>query len=182
MHRLTTIIAMIALLAVPASAVASPEQIYADCEDNGRLDRPYGDGDLREALRDIPPDLDEYSNCSELIRGQLAGVNPGSGRGAAGTGGTTPQGLPEGNGVGSVPLGPNGKPLDPLLDAADEEKRDVASASAGEDIKPTSAGVRPGEPDGELPGVLIALLVLGGVALAASAAHALKGRVLGRPA
>ena len=29
---------------------ASPEQIYADCEDNGRLDSRYSDADLRERI------------------------------------------------------------------------------------------------------------------------------------
>ena len=184
MHRLTLIITMIALVAVPSTALASPEQIYNDCEDNGRLDRRYSDADLRAAARDIPPDLDEYSNCRELIRGALSGVDTTGGAGGGSTSGTggSPDGLPEGNGVGSVPLDPQGKPLNPLIDAQDDEKADVAAATAGREIRPPSAGVRPGEADGDLPTSLLVVLVLGAIALLAAGALALKQRVLGRPA
>jgi hypothetical protein len=191
MHRLT-LLTMLALLLAPATALASPAQIYADCEDNGRLDKRYSDGDLREAQRDIPQDLDEYSNCRELIRGQLAGVETNSGGGGGAVGGSgggggssaggAPEGLPEGNGVGSVPLDGKGKPLDPLVDAQPDEQRDVRSAAAGEDIRPTSAGVRPGEPDGDLPSPLIVALILAGVATLLALAWNLKQLVVGRTA
>ena len=189
MHRLTLIITMIALLAVPATAFASPEQIYADCEDNGRLDSRYSDADLRDSLRDIPQDLDEYSNCSELIRGALTGVDtsggdptrPGAAAGAGGTGGG-PDGRPQGNGVGSVPLDPKGNPLDPRVDAEPQEKTAVSDAAAGRDLRPTSAGVRPGEADGDLPAPVIAFLILAGLAALAAGAATIKQLVVGRPA
>ena len=48
MHRLPPLIlTLVVLLAVPSAALASPEQIYDDCQDNGRLDKRYSDADYR---------------------------------------------------------------------------------------------------------------------------------------
>ena len=187
MHRsrLLTLLSLVIALALPAAAAASPSAVYRDCEDNARLDRRHSDADLRAALRDIPQDIDEYSNCRELISGALAGVNT-TGRGSAygqnGVGGGLPDGLAPGNGVGSVPLGPNGKPLDPRVDAAPDERQELRSAAAGDDIRPTSAGVRPGEPDGDLPVPLLVALALATVALLAAGAPRLRHLGRGRPA
>ena len=52
------LVALCALAAVPALATASVDEIYEDCQ-NGRLDKRYSAKDLREALKDIPVDLDE---------------------------------------------------------------------------------------------------------------------------
>jgi hypothetical protein len=183
MHRLSLIITIVVLLAVPASAVASPEQIYDDCQDNGRLDKRYADSDYRAALRDMPEDLDEYTNCRDLVRAGLDGVDTtgsaggGGGTAGGGTGGggtAQPEGLPEGNGVGSVPLGPEGKPLNPEIDAAPEEREELNAARTGDSIRPTSAGVRPGEPEGSLPGPLLALLIAGGIAGLAAGGMAVR--------
>lgn len=188
MYRLPLLIAMIVLLASPAAASASPERIYADCEDNGRLDGRYSASDLNEAKRDIPEDLDEYSNCVELINGALSRGSRAGGGGAAGGGtvpfgpGGGPTGLPPGNGVGSLPLGPDGKPLDPLIDATPEERREVLAASSGRDIRPTATGVRPGDPDGDLPAPLVAVLILAGLATLTGMGLAIKQLVVGRPA
>lgn len=187
MLRFTLLITtLLALLASPAGASASPQQIYDDC-DNGRLDERHSDADLRKALKDVPEDLDEYTSCSDLIRGALSGVdtmgqNTGGGGGGTGAGGSGPTDLPQGNGAGSVPLDPKGKPLNPLIDAQQDERDAVAAAQQGQEIRPTSAGVRPGEPDGELP--LPLLVVLGLAGIAALAAAALRGKQLlsGRPA
>jgi hypothetical protein len=186
MLRFTLLVTtLLALLAFPAGASASPGQIYDDC-DNGRLDKKHSDADLRKALKDVPEDLDEYTSCSDLIRGALSGVDTaGQSNGGAGGGtggGAGPTDLPQGNGAGSVPLDPKGKPLNPLIDAQQDERDQIAAAQQGQDIRPTSAGVRPGEPDGELPVPLIVVLALAGIA--ALAAAALRGRQLftGRPA
>lgn len=185
MLRFTLLITFFALLAFPAGASASPQQIYNDC-DNGRLDKKYSDSDLRKALKDVPEDIDEYTSCSDLIRGALSGVDTTGNNGGAGGGGTGggsgPTDLPQGNGAGSVPLDPKGKPLNPLIDAQQDERDAVAAAQQGQEIRPTSAGVRPGEPDGELPLPLIVVLVLAGIAGLAAAALGGKQRLRGRPA
>ena len=185
MLRFTLLFTLLALLAVPAGALASPQQIYDDCQDNGRLDKRYSDSDYRKALKDMPEDLDEYTNCSDLVRAGLSGVDTsggGTGAGGAGGSGSGPAGLPQGNGTGSVPLDPKGKPLNPLIDAQQDERDQITAAQAGEQIRPTSAGVRPGEPDGELPGPLIVVLVLAGIAGLAAGALGVKQLVTGQTA
>lgn len=193
MSRLSLLITMVVLLVAPAQALASPEAIYDDCQDNGRLDKRYKDADYRKALKDMPEDLDEYTNCRDLVRAGLDGVDTtgggngggttagggGVGGSAGGTGG--PSDLPQGNGVGSVPLGPEGKPLNPEIDAAPQERAELNAARSGETIKPTSAGVRPGEPNGEMPRPLIALLVLAAIGGLAAGGMGVKQIVAGRP-
>lgn len=41
---------LLALVVVSTATAASPSEIYADYADNGRLDRPYSDSDLKGAL------------------------------------------------------------------------------------------------------------------------------------
>ncbi len=52
MRRLV-LTALIALLALPASAAASVDAIYEDCQD-GRLDKRHPKPELRQALDDLP--------------------------------------------------------------------------------------------------------------------------------
>jgi len=190
MLRVSLVITLFALLALPAGASASPQQIFDDCQDNGRLDKKYSDSDYRKALKDMPEDLDEYTNCRDLVRAGLSGVDTSGGGGSAGGGGGTggrgggtgPSDLPQGNGAGSVPLDPKGKPLNPLIDAQQEERDQITAAQNGEQIRPTSAGVRPGEPDGELPAPMIAVLLLAGIAGLAAGAAGVRQLLSGRTA
>ncbi len=173
MRRLV-LTALIALLAVPAAAGASVDAIYDDCQD-GRLDKRYPKPELREALKDMPADLDEYSNCRELI---VAARDNRRGGGGAGPGSTHENdgddygALPAGE--GGLPLGPDGKPIDPRGIAEPNERAELDRARQGVGRPAQVAevkGVKPGEPDGaSVPFPLIALIVLsagGGLALAA---------------
>jgi hypothetical protein len=192
MIRRALLLALMALAAVPAVAAASPSQIFEDCQD-GRLDKRYSDGDYRGALSDIPPDLDEYTNCRELIRSAQQGVRGGGGSGpgsnfndADGYGA-----LPAGE--GGLPLGPDSKPIDPAGIASAEERKDLEAARkglAGTDRStdadgpraiPAGAAERPDQANGaELPGALIVLLVLIGGAVVAALVPRLRDLVLRR--
>ena len=68
-----------AALAFPASAVADSEGVIRDCGQDGKLDRKYSNRDLREARANLPTDLDEYSDCREIIS---AAISTGGGSGA----------------------------------------------------------------------------------------------------
>ena len=76
---LTTTVAF-AALALPASALASPEAVIRDCGQDGKLNGSYSNRDLREARANLPTDLSEYSDCSEIISAAIS--TGGSGKDA----------------------------------------------------------------------------------------------------
>lgn len=89
LQSLVLVIAAVALLA-PATATASPDAVLRDCAQDGQLDKAYSNKDLRGALREIPSDLDEYSDCREVIGGAIkSGSDKGGGRGATNGGGSS---------------------------------------------------------------------------------------------
>src|SRR5919201_2243054 len=47
-----TAVAAAALIGAPGALAATPQQIYKDLADNGRLDRTYSKSDLQRALKD----------------------------------------------------------------------------------------------------------------------------------
>ena len=184
MRRLLIFTALIALLLPTAAAFAGPvDEIYDDCQD-GRLDKKYASKDLRQALEDMPGDVDEYTNCREVIRAAQQGVRGGGGSGPgsnfndAGGYGALPAG------EGGLPLGPDSKPIDPKSIASDDEKADLDRAQKGEELAdrkadtvtgtaPRSAGVAPSDSGADVPTPLIVLLAL----IAAGAFAALIPRV-----
>ena len=178
MRRLALILLAL-LVCAPAQALASSEQVLEDCQD-GRIDKKYSSKELRDALEDMPADLDEYTSCREVIRSAQQGLRGGGG---SGPGSVVPdsQGygaLPAGE--GGLPLGPDSKPIDPRGIATEEERADLDRARKGEGLSdsttgvdggmaPQSAGVAPTRSsDAGLPTPLIVLLAL--VALGAAAA------------
>jgi hypothetical protein len=82
------LLTLLAALALPAAASADP---VSDCAGDGDLDKRYSNSQLRKALDNIPGDLDEYSNCREVIKGAIASGsdkrNDTSGDGSRGGGG-----------------------------------------------------------------------------------------------
>lgn len=157
----TLLCALTALVAFPGAASASPEQIFEDCQD-GRLDKKYSAKDYRRALAGLPTDIDEYTNCRDVIRRAQLGFDgdPAGGAGGQGDGGF-------GTGVG---VDPNGRQIDPLQSATPQERAAVDAARAVVTPRITAAGARPGDAGAALPLPLVIVLVLtGGAALALSA-------------
>ena len=158
------------------AASASPDAIFEDCQD-GRLDKRYSDADYRDALSDIPVDLDEYTNCRELIRSAQQGVRGGGGSGPGsdfnGAGGYGA--LPAGE--GGLPLGPDSKPIDPVGIASPEERAEVEAARTSDRAVPASAGVSPGDHGASLPLPLVILLVLTAVGVLAALAPRIRDLV-----
>jgi hypothetical protein len=74
-------------MALPAGAMANPAQ---DCNNDGDLDKNYTNSELRRAIENLPTDLDEYSNCREILSGAITaksdkgGNRPSTGGGDAG--------------------------------------------------------------------------------------------------
>ena len=86
MH-LRTSLALIAvlLLGLPAAAQASGSEVIRDCAQDGKLDKTYTQKELQDADRNLPSDIDEYTDCRSVIRAAMHGGsgNPG-GPGPAG--------------------------------------------------------------------------------------------------
>jgi hypothetical protein len=115
------VLAVLAVVALPGSAMAAPNPI-ADCNDNGVLDKKYSNEQLRNALENLPTDLDEYSNCREILSGAITG---GSDRG-----GNRPT------------LGADGSPLPAEEQAARaQDNEDLAAITADPEKSPPSVQI-----------------------------------------
>ena len=80
MH-LRTSLALIAvlLLGLPAAAHASGSDVIRDCADDGKLDKQYSQKELQSAERNLPSDIDEYTDCRSVIRAALHGGSGSTG-------------------------------------------------------------------------------------------------------
>lgn len=211
-RTLTPLLLLLALaVVVPATASASSYDILEDCQD-GRLDKSYSPSDLREALRDLPVDLDEYSNCREVIRsaqqgvrgpggsgpkqgdtGPIVGAGPdtGSGTGAATPGiGQAAQDAAGDSNYGPLQPGEGGLPrngdvaANPLdFSATPEERKGFEEARAVDpSLVAAKAGAHPKTAGADLPNGLIVLLALTGGAILATVIPRLRDLVVRRSA
>lgn len=194
------ILLILVLTLVPAArAMASPTDVILDCENNGRLDHAYTQKELRGALAHLPSDIDEYTNCRDIIRGaQLAAAGGGSGGsgGSSGSSGTTGGGSGSGgsgSGAGTTSApgdfgGFSGVPANGEQGASAAERQALADArSAGGQAVPIGgAAIVPGAVDRRttavsgsvLPTPLWIVLAIGAAGLIALGALDLRRRVL----
>jgi hypothetical protein len=174
MRRLL-ITAVLGCLLLPAGAWASGNAVIKDCTDDGVIQGHYSQKDYKDALNNLPTDVDEYTNCRDVIkRAQLGATGGGGG------GGGTP-----GGGAAVAPPG-----TDPLAGASASERAAVDAARRAGAAKPIRIGgklVQPGKlgfgglgSPTTLPGSLIAVLVAIGIAAAAAAAMYVRNRVIAR--
>jgi hypothetical protein len=179
MRRLLTT-AVLGCLLLPATTWASGDAVIKDCTDDGVIQRHYSQKDYSDALNNLPTDVDEYTDCRDVIkRAQVGGTGGSGGPGSPGGGG--------GAGGGGGPAGG-----DPLATATAAERAAVAAASAAGATKPISIGgklVQPGKlglgglgSPTTLPGSLIAVLVALALAAAAAAGTYVRNRVIARRA
>jgi len=189
MRRLliTALVTLAALSAAPAVALADSAAIFRDCQD-GKIDGKYTQREFSTALRNIPTDADEYSDCRDVIRrAQLgaAGGSGASGGGAAGGGGGG-GGAPPSSAAANA-----GKTAAQIIQAASPaERAAVAQATGragaapvvvgGRTVSPDTSGLSPAGAANVLPVPLIVALVLLGGGLAAAAVRSILPRVLAR--
>jgi hypothetical protein len=115
------VLAVLALVALPAGAMAQNPAI-ADCNNDGDLDEKYTNKQLRDAIENLPTDLDEYSNCREILSGA---ITSGSDRGG-----------------GRPTLGSDGSPLPAEEQAArTKDNEDLAAITADPEKSPPSVDV-----------------------------------------
>lgn len=178
MRRLSLFILLAGAFAfAPTAAWASGVDVIRDCTDNGAIDDAHGPQDYADALSNLPSDVDEYTDCRQVIssasrnppRGQTDGVNAdgntgssGGGGGGGGSGG----GSSSGSGGGSV---------------KSASASGGARRASGPPVIPP-AGNLASQPTGRgVPVPLIVTAVLIALALIAWSAIALRRRARGEP-
>jgi hypothetical protein len=167
---------------------ATPFKVIKDCNQDGVLDGKYSNRELRDALDNLPTDIDEYSDCRDVIEAAITSGSSreGDGRPAGGGGGG-----PDGGGGGGGAGGGDPAVLTPEEQAArQQDQEDLAAITSpegrddrptidvgGETVKPGSNGlfdVATASNSVPLP-LLLVLIALGLLALGGGLA-ALRGR------
>jgi hypothetical protein len=166
MPRTVFVACLLALLVAAPTALADSTRakILRECQD-GRLTGDYTSKQIRDALNNIPDDIDQYSDCRDVLRGALLN-NAGNSGGGGGTGGGSGGGAGGGGGNGG---GNGGKPLTPSTDA-DRKALQSAATGGGQPLEISGKQVTPGEGElhNDLPTTLLVVLIM--LAVAATAA------------
>ena len=163
---------LVLLVAAPAATAGTRADIIADCYDNGRLDGDYSPSQIRDARNNLPADIDQYSDCRDVLSRALGGSGS---KGVDNSGG--------GGGEGGTPSAPAAPPT------AEEQTALETAAGTGGDapvqvgagtIVPGASGFSAGAAHADLPpSLIVALILLGLIALAMAVPSARK-RVLAR--
>jgi hypothetical protein len=168
--RLVGLALLCGALFAPAGAQAASDPVLKDCAD-GKIDGSYSQAQYKKALRHIPTDVDEYTDCRDLIRrAQLRDASGGKSGNDDQFGGIASDGASDDDGS-----------VDGLLaSASPSEKAALEAVTRGKDGGgPISVGgrtVTPGAADftsedvrnGLPPAVVATLVALGLMALAAA--------------
>ena len=187
MRRLFVLVTTL-LLVQATPALAGGGKVIRDCTDDGQLQGKYSQKELRDALNSIPSDVDEYTNCREIIRRAAFG---GAGSSKGGGGGGNAGG--EFGGFG----GSNNTPgADPEAAASPGEKRQIREArvqggkpvqleddkghAIGPLVRPAQVSRRTNSGSTEVPTPLLLAAVLLALAALAAAAPTFRDRVLPR--
>ena len=171
MVRLLTLSGLILLLAAPAASAGVREKILRECQD-GRITGDFTPKQLRDARKHIPTDIDEYSDCRDVLaQAALTGRGGSGGKGTSAPGGVLPGG-------GGSPMTAS----DPGETAAlDDARLNNAPLSVGDtSVIPGAAGFADTAVRHGLPTTLLVLLILLGLCALCAAVPAVRRRVLAR--
>ena len=111
------------------------QDIIRDCYDDGRLDGNYTASQIRDARNNLPADVDQYSDCRDVLARALGGSGDKAVGGGSGGGGTAAAG------ARSAAAGwATAAAAEPLTASGPEEQQalDAAALSGGD--KPIQVG------------------------------------------
>ena len=188
--RLLLATVLMLLVAVPAIAHAGTrEDIVADCYDDGRLDGNYSPSEIRDARNNLPADIDQYSDCRDVLARALGGSGAKSLGGGGGGGGGALGGTAGGTG-GATGGGGGGAPAQPLTPSGPEEQRQLDEAAlagggrpvqvGGSTVVPGAAGLASDATRNPIPVTLLVALILLGLAAVAGAIPYVRRRLHAR--
>jgi hypothetical protein len=131
----TTLVASVlavGVLAPTAAFAGAGTKVVTDCADDSKLSKKYTAAEYADALKNIPTDVDEYTDCRDVIkRAQLGlgtGSSGGSGGGSGGSGGGTGS---SGSGSGGGATGGGAATGDGASSAASNGLNDYDATLAG---------------------------------------------------
>jgi hypothetical protein len=173
----------VCLLVVPATAGASGRSVVRDCTDNGRIDSRHSQSDYKSALSSLPSDVDEYTDCRQIIeqakRRDASSSSSSGGSGGSGGGGGFSGGAGGFGGFDSATPPPASNiPASPSENGALAQagaQGGAPVAVAGEPITPGGTGITEAAFRHDVPGpllVLVVLLGLGALAMIVSGGRA----------
>jgi hypothetical protein len=169
---LASCVAAVLLTTASPALAGTREKILQECQD-GRLSGDYTAKEIRDARNNIPTDIDQYSDCRDVLARALAGKAGGGGGAGGGAGG--------GGGLGGS--GGSGPLLTPSSEADNSAIREAQTSGGkpvevgGSPVAPGVAGFATGAPRTGLPAGVIAVLVLLGLGALASAAPLARRRI-----
>jgi hypothetical protein len=184
MVRLLTLSALFLLLAAPVASAGTREKILRECQE-GRITGHYTPAQLRDARKNIPTDIDEYSDCRDVLgRASLSGRSGGSGGSGGGGGGgagesdsaVAPGGVASGGGGADITAPADKHEVTALANA----RKKAPVAVDGERLVPGASGFAADAARHELPTTLLTALVLLGLCALAAAVPAVRRRVIAR--
>lgn len=155
MLRIRTLIltfAALSLLLFPASSLAgATDKIIGECVNDGALNGNYSQSQYSNALKNLPSDVAEYTDCADLIRrAQLADAGVGSDKKVA----TSSSGNSEDPVV--VPASPDEAKAIKRV----QENGDQPISIDGETVRPGASGFTPASLNNRLPKPLLIVLFL----------------------
>jgi hypothetical protein len=182
-HWIAIPLALLLAGALASAAHASGADVIRDCTLDGQLNKTYTAKEIADALAHLPADVDEYSDCRDVLRrAQLRAAsggkdkNGGGGTTGTGGGGTTGGGTTGGTGGGgggaggtSGGGGTSSAAVDPLTSATPQERasfqKAVEAGSApvpldGRPVTPGSLGGAKSSGLSDLPTPLLVVLAL----------------------
>ena len=161
--RPALIAALMLLVAAPTvPAQSTRNQILRECQ-NGSLSGDYTAREIRDARSNIPDDVDQYTDCRDVLARALLARAGGGGSGDAaggggGVGGTTGGGTGGGT-TGGTGGDAGGAPLTPSTDA-DRQALEKAATDGAQPVEVAGRPVTPGNARNEVPPTLLVLLIL----------------------
>ena len=128
-----------AVLVNPSTAQANPQGVINDCAKDGKLDHQYSLGDLKKAEQQLPSDVDEYTNCRDVINQAEVAASGGHSKGST-HGALSGAGTGSGGGGGNAAASPSD--VKALAKAAKQAGGQAPTLSlGGESVTPGSPGV-----------------------------------------
>jgi hypothetical protein len=175
MPKLLLVMVLTLLVAAPAAMAGTRADIINDCQD-GKLDGNYSPSEIRDARNNIPADVEQYSDCSDVL-GRALGGSGDKQVGGGGDGDALGGGGGSGGGKPAEPLTPSGPDEQAALEKAGVEGGDAPVQVGDGTIVPGAAGLASNATRNALPVSLLAVLILLGVAALAAAVPPVRRRV-----